>query len=330
MTNRFPGPWRIVEIPNGFTVDDATGQQLAVFCGRAEPNTARQIGFLTIDEARQVAIDFARLPELLKHTSGRGEVDTSPEDDKLGKLETSRSSQDAPEAWRLPRAAQLPAVTGVPSVEAPKTVPNSVSFEPDGWMSTPLLPRPGDPPSNRAKFLIAIAVAALPVGYFIVGNSDGPVAVAVAPQATTDMPPIEFLPSREADAPSANATGITVESRAEPQVQTAPLQSPVPLDANPSQGDIEAGPPQMLPERGRQSFPASRDESTCFRSASAVRENHPGAWPSWTLRAPGHESNRCWYAATRMTAHHHRAEMRSKETVTTTKKLEVPLLFGLQ
>jgi hypothetical protein len=31
MTGRFPGPWRIVEIPHGFAVDDATGQQLAVF-----------------------------------------------------------------------------------------------------------------------------------------------------------------------------------------------------------------------------------------------------------------------------------------------------------
>jgi len=31
MTSRFPAPWRIVEIPNGFAVDDASGQQLGVF-----------------------------------------------------------------------------------------------------------------------------------------------------------------------------------------------------------------------------------------------------------------------------------------------------------
>jgi hypothetical protein len=66
MTSRFPAPWRIVEIPNGFAVDDASGQQLGVFYGRADPNAAGHTGFLTIDEARQMAVDFAKLPELLK------------------------------------------------------------------------------------------------------------------------------------------------------------------------------------------------------------------------------------------------------------------------
>lgn len=63
MTNRFPAPWRIVEISNGFVVEDATGQQLVVFYGRVAPNIAGHTGFLTIDEARQMAGDFARLPE---------------------------------------------------------------------------------------------------------------------------------------------------------------------------------------------------------------------------------------------------------------------------
>lgn len=74
MTNRVPAPWRIVEIPNGFAVDDATGRQLGVFYGRADPNTAGHTGFLTIEEARQMAVNFARLPELLKRTSARSEV----------------------------------------------------------------------------------------------------------------------------------------------------------------------------------------------------------------------------------------------------------------
>src|SRR5260370_23603672 len=69
MTTRFPAPWRIVEIPNGFAVDDASGQQLGVFYGRADPNTAGHTGFLTIEEARQMAVDFARLPKLLQRTS---------------------------------------------------------------------------------------------------------------------------------------------------------------------------------------------------------------------------------------------------------------------
>jgi hypothetical protein len=103
VTGRFPAPWRIVEIPRGFAVDDATGQQLAVFYGLADTNTARQTDFLTIDEARQMAVDFAKLPELLEQTSGRSEVATSPADDGLAKLETNRSPQGGPETSRLLR-----------------------------------------------------------------------------------------------------------------------------------------------------------------------------------------------------------------------------------
>src|SRR5262249_28585284 len=73
MTNQFPAPWRIVEMPIGFAVEDATGQQLGVFYGRSDPNTAGHTGFLTIGEARQMAADFARLPELLKLSSTRSE-----------------------------------------------------------------------------------------------------------------------------------------------------------------------------------------------------------------------------------------------------------------
>jgi len=68
----FPGPWRVVEIPNGFAVDDATGRQLGVFYGRADPNIAGHTGFLTIDEARQLAADFAKLQEPLKRTGQAG------------------------------------------------------------------------------------------------------------------------------------------------------------------------------------------------------------------------------------------------------------------
>jgi hypothetical protein len=258
MTGRFSAPWRIVEIPHGFAVADATGQQLAVFYGLAEPNTARQADFLTIDEARQMAVDFAKLP----------------------------------------------GVAGLRLAEMPTTVPKFASFEPDECMPAPLLRRPSDPLSNRTKFLIAIAiaVAALPAGYFIFRNFDHPAAVAVAPQATTDIPPVEISSAREAEAPPTEAKSITVERGAEPAVQTA--LSPVPLDTRPTEGDIQAGPPQMLPERGRRSSAASRDDSTCLPSASAVRQSHPGAWPSWTLRAPGHENTICWYAGTRTTAHH--------------------------
>jgi hypothetical protein len=65
MITSFPAPWRIVEIPNGFAVEDATGKQIGVFYGRA-PDAAGHTGIMTMDEARQMAIDFASLPELFK------------------------------------------------------------------------------------------------------------------------------------------------------------------------------------------------------------------------------------------------------------------------
>jgi hypothetical protein len=65
MTVRFPAPWRIVDIPSGLAVEDATGLQLRVFYSRAGPSTAGHMGFLTMDEARQLAVDFATLPKLL-------------------------------------------------------------------------------------------------------------------------------------------------------------------------------------------------------------------------------------------------------------------------
>src|SRR5260221_3537728 len=226
MTSRFTGPWRIAEFPNGFAVYDATGRQLGFFYGRADPNMAGHAGFLTIGDARQIAVDFARLPELLKQTSDRSEVATSPEDDKLAKLETNRSPQDVPETSRLPRAAQLSVitVTGLPLVKAPTTIRRSIPFEPDRRRSTRMLRRPSDPLSMRTKFLIviAIAVAALPAGYLFFGDSDPPVDVAVVPQATTNRLSVEFSPLREAKAPLSKATDLTVDGLAEPKALTAP------------------------------------------------------------------------------------------------------------
>jgi len=46
MTNRFPGPWRIAEFPNGAAVYDATGRQLGFFFGRADPNMAGDASYL--------------------------------------------------------------------------------------------------------------------------------------------------------------------------------------------------------------------------------------------------------------------------------------------
>jgi len=67
---RFPPPWRVVELPGGYAVEDANGEWLCTFYGRAEPNVAQQAGDLTLDEARSLAANFARLPELLSAAEG--------------------------------------------------------------------------------------------------------------------------------------------------------------------------------------------------------------------------------------------------------------------
>jgi hypothetical protein len=319
MTSRFPGPWRIAEFPNGFAVYDATGRQLGFFYGRTSPNTAGQTSFLMTDEARQIAVDFARLPELLNRTSARSGVATSPEDDKFAKLGTNRSPQDVPETSSLSRAAQLSVITATdsPLAKAPTTIRRSIPFESDPQRPTRMLRRRHDPVSIRKKFLIviAIAVAALPAGYLFFGNSDPPERPQRRPQTTTNRLSVEFSPLREArtptavppveflplQAPTAAAVGTYAESRIEPEAQTAP--STVPLDIKPTDNGIEAKLPQTLPQKEGQSFTPSQDDSTCFPSASAVRQSYPGRWPSWTLRAPGHEGTRCWYAAARATAH---------------------------
>jgi hypothetical protein len=43
----------------------------------------------------------------------------------------------------------------------------------------------------------------------------------------------------------------------------------------------------------------------CLPTADSVKQQYPGSWPSWTLRAPGHAAERCWYPASRATAHRH-------------------------
>jgi hypothetical protein len=65
MTRRLPAPWRSEKIPGGYVVRDANGQTLAYVYSRATETHAMQAKVLTEDEARRVAANIARLPELL-------------------------------------------------------------------------------------------------------------------------------------------------------------------------------------------------------------------------------------------------------------------------
>jgi hypothetical protein len=63
MTGRFPRPWRVVEHSASFTVQDATGQNVAWFYFRNDPGIAQSVAVLFKEEARRRAMNFARLPE---------------------------------------------------------------------------------------------------------------------------------------------------------------------------------------------------------------------------------------------------------------------------
>jgi hypothetical protein len=62
-TRRFPPLCQVEGIPGGYKVLDASGQALAyVYAREDRPDVA---GVLTFDEARRIAANIAKLPELL-------------------------------------------------------------------------------------------------------------------------------------------------------------------------------------------------------------------------------------------------------------------------
>ena len=66
MANRFPPPLTIDEMNDAcFIVRDKNGQQLGYFYFEEESGRHTAASLLTKDEARRLAVSFAKLPELL-------------------------------------------------------------------------------------------------------------------------------------------------------------------------------------------------------------------------------------------------------------------------
>ena len=73
-TRKMPAPWTVEHIPGGFRVDDAEGKAVA-YCYGLDPRELPAAGHLrlTRDEARRVASNIAKLPDLL--SSGNSKED---------------------------------------------------------------------------------------------------------------------------------------------------------------------------------------------------------------------------------------------------------------
>ena len=62
---RFPPPWTVESLDNGFKIVDANKQTLAYVYGHADSRDAGIAKALTLDEARRIASNIAKLPALL-------------------------------------------------------------------------------------------------------------------------------------------------------------------------------------------------------------------------------------------------------------------------
>jgi hypothetical protein len=62
---RFPPPWTVDALDGGIKVVDSNGQSLAYVYGHADPRDAEIAKALTLDEARRIASNIAKLPTLL-------------------------------------------------------------------------------------------------------------------------------------------------------------------------------------------------------------------------------------------------------------------------
>jgi hypothetical protein len=257
-------------------------------------------------------------------------------------------------ARRLPGATPLQPPPDFLAARANSAVPNRLAIRPEEQRQR-MLRRPRRSLKGRMPFLLLSAtISGLCVG---IGVTSRPPAVEISTASSPPLPE-KMLPGEVTSLPTHGLPLAEFNDRPISRAADQDARIATDSDYNPTPGGSEVGLLPTLPpgkssmargatnpiagsssvhEDSRASSSAARFEEikpdneagalplaafTCYPSAPAVRQEHPDAWPSWTLQAPGHEGTRCWYAKTRAAAHDHRSHLPpNKQGIATSENL---------